>query len=92
MKREVALIILALIVAGVLGFTSGSVTWNGTGYANTSDVIEREAIERTLPPCEFEDGPGPCFWDGDTRGNRTGLSFIVTADEQFIYLTERSAP
>lgn len=30
----------------------------------------------TLPPCVTEDSDD-CYWDGDTRGNRSGLSFYT---------------
>jgi hypothetical protein len=33
-----------------------------------------------VPPCVEEDGSGgpvPCLWDGTTRGNRTGRTFVV---------------
>lgn len=33
---------------------------------------------RGYPPCITEDSES-CYWDGDTRGNKTGVSFINTA-------------
>ena len=35
------------------------------------------ASTTTLPPCEFEDGPGPCRWDAKTRGNGKGRSYTI---------------
>lgn len=29
----------------------------------------------SLPPCDFEDSPN-CYWDADTMGNGSGLSFV----------------
>lgn len=29
----------------------------------------------SLPPCEMEDSPGPCYWDA-SRGNGNGHSFV----------------
>ena len=45
----------------------------------------------TLTPytaCISEDSPGPCYWDAATRGNRTGNSFIVNADQSVTYVTQ----
>lgn len=39
----------------------------------------------TVPPCENEDGPGPCRWDAQTAGNGVGMSFTITCDQTFIY-------
>lgn len=39
----------------------------------------------SMPPCELEDSAGPCFWDASARGNGTGRSFVVTADQVVIY-------
>lgn len=38
-----------------------------------------------LPPCPTEDSNG-CYWDGDTRGNKTGLSFVVDEHGNVTYL------
>lgn len=31
-------------------------------------------------PCQFEDGPAPCYWDGGTMGNGQGDSYVIHAD------------
>jgi len=31
-------------------------------------------------PCEYEDSPGPCYWDASTMGNGVGQSYVVHAD------------
>lgn len=31
-----------------------------------------ETTPAELPPCVYEDGPAPCVWDADTRGNGRG--------------------
>lgn len=31
-------------------------------------------------PCEYEDSPGPCYWDASAMGNGYGTSFVVHAD------------
>ncbi len=36
-----------------------------------------------LPPCATEDSNW-CQWDGNTRGNKTGVSFVTLADVTFI--------
>lgn len=33
-------------------------------------------------PCLAEDGPGPCFWDAQTRGNGIGQSFVIWTREE----------
>lgn len=47
-----------------------------TGVSDGSD---------TLPACQYEDGPGPCYWDAQVRGNGTGRSFTMDADEEVTY-------
>lgn len=41
--------------------------------------------EPTLGPCDFEDGPGPCYWDAEHRGNGLGDSFVIDADGNVTY-------
>ena len=36
-------------------------------------------------PCEYEDSPGPCYWDASIMGNGTGTSFVVHADQSVEY-------
>lgn len=31
-------------------------------------------------PCMFEDGPAPCHWNADTRGNGEGESFLLLTE------------
>lgn len=31
----------------------------------------------SIPPCEYEDSAGPCYWDADSMGNGMGDSFVV---------------
>jgi hypothetical protein len=28
-------------------------------------------------PCQFEDGPGPCYWDAEHQGNGVGTSVWI---------------
>jgi hypothetical protein len=46
-------------------------------------------ITTYLPACHNEDGGGslPCLWDGTTRGNGKGRTFIMNADLTITYLT-----
>ena len=37
--------------------------------------------------CISEDSPGPCYWNAAQRGNGTGTSFIVNADQSVTYVT-----
>lgn len=46
---------------------------------------------RTLEPCAYEDGPGPCVWDAQHRGNGIGRSFIMRRDGRVVYVTHRRA-
>lgn len=65
------LVMLLMALGGLAGYATGDWFWG------------RPA------PCVYEDGSGgplPCYWDGDTRGNRTGRSFIVHEDETITYL------
>jgi hypothetical protein len=41
---------------------------------------------RGYPPCAQEDSPGPCYWDAQERGNGTGHSFVVHADDTLEYV------
>lgn len=35
-----------------------------------------------MAPCANEDGPGPCYWDAQTRGNGKGQSFWIDSQGQ----------
>ena len=37
-------------------------------------------------PCENEDGPGPCYWDAQVRGNGEGRSYVIDSLGGVIYL------
>jgi len=39
----------------------------------------------TIPECIEEDGPGPCYWDAQARGNGEGTSFFIDANGEFYY-------
>lgn len=41
-----------------------------------------------LPPCQWEDGPGPCYWDASASGNGDGRSLFVIGDDHFLYLSD----
>lgn len=43
-----------------------------------------------LPPCENEDGPGPCVWDAREMGNGRGLSFWITCDQVIHYFDAKA--
>lgn len=45
----------------------------GTAYAHQALDHDRA----WLRPCVAEDGPGPCYWRADTRGNHEGRSFWI---------------
>lgn len=64
------LINLTLAATGVAGFTLGSV------YVGSGPVTENRSYSTPGPgwhrPCEQEDGPGPCFWNANNRGNNNG--------------------
>jgi len=36
-----------------------------------------------LAPCQFEDGPGPCYWDATTQGNHQGRSYWIDRHGRF---------
>ena len=38
-----------------------------------------------LDPCPTEDST-MCYWDGNSRGNKTGVSFIALTEDLRIYL------
>lgn len=44
---------------------------------------------RWLPPCQGEDGPGPCFWNAGKRGNHKGISYVLDRDGA-VYLRQES--
>jgi len=73
----------------------------GAGLAWAMDDGPSPAPELTLlpdvpvhtaawPACDFEDSPGPCYWDAQNRGNGKGLSFTVDADGTRKYLIENN--
>ncbi len=39
-----------------------------------------------IPPCEWEDSPGPCEWVAQERGNHIGQSFIRDANGTTTYI------
>ena len=39
-----------------------------------------------LPACQYEDTPGPCYWDAAAQGNGQGDSFWVDANQEVHYL------
>lgn len=41
---------------------------------------------RFLQPCEAEDGPGPCYWDGSQRGNGKGRTYWISPNQEVHYL------
>lgn len=42
--------------------------------------------EPRVRPCVTEDSAGPCFWDAHTRGNGSGVSFLIDAHQTIHYL------
>ena len=80
---------LALILASLMGLALP---------ANASAPLDTTTTQlQVLPPCTHEDGSigtapngetiyEDCHWNGDTRGNMTGVSFNVI-DGQVILLT-----
>lgn len=42
--------------------------------------------------CITEDSAGPCIWNANESGNGRGRSFVVTADQEVIYLDGKPAP
>lgn len=55
-----------------------------SAVAAISGDLGREA--RPTQPCVNEDGPGPCFWDGSTRGNGLGRSYWIDRVQQYHYI------
>jgi len=55
--------------------------------------VAADASTRPLPQhrgyhaCEWEDSPGPCWWDAGSAGNGRGHSFYVTRDQRVVYGT-----
>lgn len=89
-KRTVALIATGILAAGLAG---GVAACQGrTESFEVGDRVDGQVVFQvnadgsflTAPyvRCEHEDGSGadqvlPCVWDGDTRGNRSGVSYIM---------------
>lgn len=71
MSRVVAQVVLLLALGAAIGW------WISPGRG-----IEQQA---GLPACQYEDGPGPCYWDAKTRGNGTGRSFVIDSDGTVVY-------
>lgn len=68
-----------LVLVLALGFFLG--WWLSPGRG----VNIQPVPEPSLPACQYEDGPGPCYWDAQTRGNGKGRSFTMDADGEVTY-------
>lgn len=79
---------LAGLVAAVLGAAVVSVAPTAASSAPAPDTGPLSARVEVIPanPCEYEDGPGPCFWDGGSQGNGQGLSFWIDCHQFTHYL------
>lgn len=68
-----------------------SVTLLATVVATITLVVTPAHGVRSLRPCAYEDGPGPCVWDAKHRGNGLGHSFILRRDGRIHYINHRRA-
>lgn len=68
-----------VIVAGIVGALLGL----PVACAATPD-------EQAIPACVAEDGPAPCYWDADMRGNHEGRSFTLDRNNFIHYVKEVS--
>jgi hypothetical protein len=56
--------------------------------------VSAEAAKRRWPahvtkPCKQEDGPGPCYWDAQKRGNHIGRSYWLDRRERRHYVRKK---
>lgn len=73
-----------LAVAGLLAVL-GVIGWLTSASPQSPPVspLIGHAVERGYFPCEYEDSPGPCYWDASERGNGQGEDFVVVGGEVF---------
>ena len=57
----------------------------GCTPATTTPVVTVTRPVFVVPDCMEEDGPGPCFWDAQARGNGLGTSFFIDATGETYY-------
>lgn len=79
------LILASTALIGALGACSSADTPADMSGGQYSQAPTRPPAADYLPPCENEDGPGPCRWNAQTMGNGVGLSYTITCDQVTIY-------
>lgn len=50
--------------------------------AHTESRRVTKGSDQSHAPCRHEDGPGPCFWNSDSRGNQKGRDFHLDRAER----------
>jgi len=64
------------LIAGALAVSAPSVS---------NHEFVSYAVQHGYPKCANEDSFGPCYWNAKKRGNKKGISFIVTDDGEVFY-------
>jgi hypothetical protein len=72
------------MIAAMLASGALAVTLALSGQAQVCSV--------PMPPCAYEDSPGPCYWDAGSFGNGVGRSFWVDTSQVVHYLDGKPAP
>lgn len=70
---------LALLLLAV-----GAAMSEGSPADEVGPLIGR-AVELGYFPCEWEDSPGPCYFDASVRGDKAGRDFVVTREGDVFY-------
>ncbi len=69
-------VIVAGLVGALLGVPIGQ---------KAAEAYEWRGQHAHYTYCEYEDSPGPCYWDAGSYGNGRGDSFYVTKDQRVVY-------
>jgi len=82
MRKTVLPVCLAVVTAGLAAGVGGALPASGSdGRMMAYPPIDgpvlaepstRHPWDQSHRPCKAEDGPGPCFWNADSRGNQLG--------------------
>ena len=81
------LALLVSIIMSLLG-TAGQVPPAANPAPTPAPYTATQTPLTPYTACISEDSPGPCYWNAAQRGNGTGTSFIVNADQSVTYVTQ----
>lgn len=72
-KRIVLGAVLAALFAALLAAGIKTIISAPSASASTVTTVTLHPWDQSHQPCRGEDGPGPCFWNADSRGDQKGI-------------------